>query len=85
MSATLFNDEKSMLIEKVRQSGIVAFDEVSEIIRWISDEVGFRKIGWELANIDCTKAMKRSRCLTGWTCNRWKIKRSDDRKMVRRR
>ena len=35
MSATLFSDERSMLIEKVRKSGIVAFDEVSEIIRWI--------------------------------------------------
>ena len=35
-----------MLIEneKVRKYRIVAFDEVSEIIRCISDEVGFRKI-----------------------------------------
>ena len=33
-----------MLIEKVRKGGSVAFDEVSEIIRWISDEVGLRKI-----------------------------------------
>ena len=50
MNATLFSDERSMLIKKFRKSGIVAFDEVSEIIRWISDEVGFRKIGGELAS-----------------------------------
>ena len=66
MSATLFSDERSMLIEKVRKSGIVAFNEVSKVIRWISDEVGFRKIRGELANIDCTKATKRSMGLTGW-------------------
>ena len=37
-----FSDERSRLIAKVRNNGIVAFDEVSEIIRRISDEVGFR-------------------------------------------
>ena len=58
-----------MAIEKVRKSGIVAFDEVSEISRWISDEAGFSKIGGELANIDCTKATKRSMCLAGCYIN----------------
>ena len=47
-----FSDERSMLIEQVRKSGIVAFNGVSEIIRWISNEVGFRMIGGELANIN---------------------------------
>ena len=74
-----------MFIEKVRKSGIVAFDEVSEIIWWISAEVGFRKIRGELANIDCTKATKKSMGLTGWMFNRWKVKGSNNRKMVRRR
>ena len=74
-----------MLIEKVRKSGIVAFDEACKIIRWISDEVGFKKIGGELANIDCTEATKRSICMTGWTFDRWKVERGDDRKMVRGR
>ena len=42
------DDERRMPIEKVRISGILAFDEVSEISRWISDDVGFSKIGDEL-------------------------------------
>ena len=49
-----FSDERSMPIERGRKSGIVAFVEVSEITMWISDEVGFSKIGGELAFIYCT-------------------------------
>ena len=37
VSVTVFSDERSMPIEKVRKSGIVAIDEVTEISRWISD------------------------------------------------
>ena len=33
MSVTDFSDERGMLMEEVRESGIVAFKEVSEIIR----------------------------------------------------
>ena len=80
-----FSDERSMPIELVRNSGIVAFYEVSEIGRWIENEVGFSKIGGELANIDCIKTSKRSICLTGCTFQRWNVKRRRDRRMVRRR
>ena len=59
-----------MPIEMAEKSGIVAFDEVNEISRWISDEVGFSKITGELSNIDCTKATKRSMFLTGCTFDR---------------
>ena len=82
MCVIVFSDERSMPIEKVRNSGIVTFDQVSEISRWREDEVGFSKIGGELANIDCTKATKRSMCLTGCTFNARKAKRCHDRKMV---
>ena len=44
----LFSDERSMLIEKVRKSGTVAFDEVSEIIRWVSDDVG-SELKWPIS------------------------------------
>ena len=84
MGVTVFSDERSMPIEKVRKSGIIAFDEVSKISRWLSDEAGFSTVGGELA-IDCTKATKRSVYLTGCTFNRWRIKRTHDRNMVRRR
>ena len=84
MSVAVFSGEKNITIGKVRNSVIVTFDEVNEISRWISDEVGFSKIRSELANIDCTKGTKRSMCLTGCTFNRRKVKRGHDRKMVQR-
>jgi len=71
-----------MPIEKVRKSGIVAFDEVSEIRRWTEDEIGFSKIRDKLANIDCTKATKRSKCWTGCMFQGWNVERGHDRKMV---
>ena len=53
----VFSHERNMPIEKVRQSGIVTFDKVSEIISWwIENEVGFSMIAGELANIYCAKA-----------------------------
>ena len=66
-----FSDEMTMPIEKDRKCKIVAFDEVSEINRWISDEVEFSNIGGELANIDRTKTTKRPMCMPGCTFNRW--------------
>ena len=64
MSVTVLSDERSRPIEKVRKRGIVALNEVRQISRWISDEVGLSKIRGELANINCTNATKRSMCLT---------------------
>ena len=64
VSVTVFSDERSMPVEKGRRREIIAFDEFSKIARWILDEVGFSKIGDELANIELTKATKTSMCLT---------------------
>ena len=80
---TVFSDESRMPIEKVRKIGTVVLDELSEISWWISDEVGFSKIGGELVNIHCINATKGSICLTGCTFNGGKVKAAQHRKMAR--
>ena len=64
MSVTGFSDERSMAIEKVRMSLIIAFYEVSEISRWISDDHSARsEMNWPIA---IATRRRKDRCVGLW-------------------